>query len=294
MFQRQRIYELIVGDNRTKDAVVINDLHITFDINKHSDNKKTNNSARIEVYNLPSKVLNALQEDFAVCSLSAGYEDTGLTLLIVGQVVDISTRMSGTDRVTQFVIGEGYIELTRAYLSSITPAGYTVEQTIEEIRKQMPGVARGAYTGLNIKNRILYGYPLTGTPREMLNELAEAYNIEWRLDRNSLSVTDDKGITERNLNTGFVLNEDTGLLEIPFYTSADGNRSSKDKKRRKGVQFKALLNGQIFPGSIVRIESPLITGWYKITSANYRGQYEGNDWYIECFSDEILKEDIPT
>jgi predicted DNA-binding transcriptional regulator len=239
-------------------------------------------------------VLKGFEEEYMYCSLKAGYLETGMILLIVGQVVEMSTRMNGPDRVTQFLIGEGYVELTQQYLKSIAPAGYTVEQTIEEIRKQMPNVARGAYTGLNIQNKVLYGYPLTGTPKKMLNEIAEAYNLEWRLDRESLFVTDKAGLVKREIRSAFVLNQDTGLIEIPYYATAPGRKLKEDKKKRRGVQFKALLNGNIFPGDPVRLESTEITGWFKVVSARLYGNYDGNEWYIECFCDEILKEDIPT
>lgn len=293
MLQRQRIYELILGDTKTKDAVVINNLHVSFDINKSSDNKRTSNNATIEIYNLSDSTLKMLETDYLQAQISCGYEDTGLTLLVKGQVVEVTTRKSGADKVTQLQIGEGYIELNQQYLKGITPAGSTVEQTIEEIRKQMPGVVKGAYSGLNINSEVLYGYPLTGTPRQMLNELAEAHRLEYRVDRNTLYVTDEAGITDKNLNTAFVLSEESGLIDIPYKTSSEGRKLKGDKTKRSGVQFKALLNGRIIPGSPIRIESKLITGWYKVVSARYYGGFNDNDWYIEGFCQELLNGDIP-
>lgn len=295
MIQRQRIYELILGDAKTRDAVLITDLHITLDVTKSSDNKKKSNTATIEVYNLSDDTLNKLETPFLAAQLSAGYLETGLTKLISGQVTQVSTKKQGADKVTQILIGEGYIELNKHYLKSITPEGSTVEQVVEDIRKQMPGVVRGAYSGLNINNQILYGYPLTGTPRQMLNELAEAYELEYRIDRGVLYVTDENGLTDKNLDSAFVLNEDTGLIDVPFKTNQGRNivGGKKTKDPRKGVQLKALLNGRIIPGSPLRIESKLITGWYRVVNCRYFGGLNDNDWYVEVFCEEILKEDIP-
>lgn len=293
MTQRQRIYELIIGDTKTKDAVKITELQVKFDISKGSDNKRASNNAIIEVYNLSDDTLKRLETDYLGVSISCGYLDTGLVNLLIGQVVQVTTKKDGTDKVTQLQIGEGYVELNQQYLKQITPAGSTVKDTVEEIRKQMPGVVRGAYTGLNCENQILYGYPLTGTPRQMLNEICEAYRLEYRVDRGALYITDESGLADKNLTRAFVLNENTGLVDIPYKTSTEGRKLKGDKTKRQGVQFKALLNGQILPGSPIRLESELITGWFKVRTARYYGGFNDNDWYVEGFCEEILNGDIP-
>jgi len=297
MLQRQRIYELILGDykSKNKDAISITNLQVTFDVSKSSDNKRKSNSANIEVYNLSNNTLAKLDStEYLGVSLSCGYEDTGLVNLITGQVTQVTTRRSGTDKVTTIVIGEGYIELNQQYLKGVTPAGSTVEQTIEEIRKQMPGIVKGGYVGLNKNQQCLYGYPLTGTPRQMLNEVCEANRMEYRIDRDALYISDESQLTDKNLTTAFILSENTGLIDIPYRTTADGAKLKGDKTKRKGVQFKALLNGRIFPGSPVAIQSTLITGTFRVVNARYYGGYNDNDWYIDCFCEEILNGDIPS
>jgi hypothetical protein len=296
MLQRQRIYELILGDykSKNKDAISITNLQVTFDVSKSSDNKRKSNSANIEVVNLADSTIAKLDStEYLGASLSCGYEDTGLINLITGQVTEVRTRKNGADKVTTIVIGEGYIELNQQYLKGITPAGSTVEQTIEEIRKQMSGVVKGGYVGINKDQQCLYGYPLTGTPRQMLNEVCEANRIEYRVDRDALYITDESQTSDKNLTTAFILSEDTGLVDIPYRTTADGAKLKGDKTKRNGVQFKALLNGRIFPGSPVILRSKLIDGAFRVVNARYYGGYNDNDWYIECYCEEILSGDIP-
>jgi hypothetical protein len=297
MLQRQRIYELILGDYKSKikdAAILINSLQVTFDVSKSSDNKRKSNTANIQVYNLADSTLSKLDStEYLGASLSCGYEESGLINLITGQVTSVNTRKSGADKVTTIVIGEGYVELNQQYLKGITPAGSTVEQTIEEIRKQMPGVVKGSYVGLNKDQQCLYGYPLSGTPRQMLNEICEANRMEYRIDRGALYITDEAQISDKNLTTAFLLTETTGLVDIPYRTTADGAKLKGDKTKRKGVQFKALLNGRIFPGSPVVIQSKLISGTFKVVNARYYGGYNDNDWYIDCYCEELLTGDIP-
>ena len=52
LLQKDRVYELIIGDYKTTAGLLINNLQVTFDISKSTENKNKTNSASIEVYNL--------------------------------------------------------------------------------------------------------------------------------------------------------------------------------------------------------------------------------------------------
>lgn len=280
--QRERIYELIIGDWQTREGLKINNLQLTFDVSKSSNNAEQTNSAAIEVYNLSKESLKILETDFPVAVLSVGYKDLGEPVkLISGEVIRVSTRRSGPDRVTQILLGSGYVELNHTYVSGLVPAGKRVEDVIEEIRRQMPGVARGVYTGTNLSNPVIYGYPLTGTPKEMLNELARANRFEWRIDHNALYVNDLRGTTTKDLTVAPVISPSTGLIEIPYFTSGDPTMSKKDEEKSNKLQFKALLNPHIVPGTIVRLISEEFDGYYKVEAARFYGDWRGNDWYVD-------------
>ena len=55
--QRAREYQLIVGDWKNGDGLLIENLQVTFDISKSSNNKDRTNSAAIEIYNLSDESL---------------------------------------------------------------------------------------------------------------------------------------------------------------------------------------------------------------------------------------------
>lgn len=291
MYQRNRGYKLIVGDYKTEQGVLIEDLHVTFEISKSSDNRRGGNSASIEIYNLSDATLAKFETEFLACEFHVGYEGTGINLLVAGEVVQVSTRKSGNDRVTQLLIGEGYVALNHQTLNSTIAPGKKVFDVIEEIRRKMPGISRGVFTGMNGEQLCTYGYPLTGVPKKALEEICETYRMEYSIDRNVLSVTDEGGLKDKLKSTAFVLNQYTGLIEIPFYAT-ERVKQKGDKTKRVGVQFKALLNTEIVPGSIVKLESKTISGYYKVTTARYYGGYRDNDWYVECFCSLPLDEEL--
>lgn len=283
--QRNRQYSLIVGDLNTPEGIEISQLQVRFDISKSSNNKERTNSATIEIYNLSDEHIKLLNSDYPVAVFSAGYVDTGgVKRLFAGEITQVTTRKNGTDRVTQLQMGTGYTELNHQQLNSLAAPGKTYKDVIDEnIKPNLPGVDRGVYAGLNCNNQVIWGYSLSGTPKEMLNEICESAGMEWSMEDNVLYIRDQDGTTDENFDQAYVVNKDSGLVENAYYTSGDRRRSKKDKVKKQGVQWKMLLNAEIIPGSIVKLEDTLISGWFKVDSVRHYGDFRGNDWYSEVF-----------
>ncbi|ADX32020.1 hypothetical protein [Pseudomonas phage PH826] len=292
MEQFERVYLLTVGDYRTGKGVLIKDVHMRFDISKSADNKKKSNSATVELYNLSASTRAMLDTDYLSVKLEVGYTAAGTRVVLEGNVVERRTAQQGPDMVTQLILGEGYTDLNHIRLKQTIPPGQTAKDVIEAAMGQLPGVVRGVFSGTNINNPVVFGYPMDGSAKEILNDICRDNNMEWRCDAGALYVNDVNGIHDKNIKSAPVLNESTGLIGIPYRTSSEGNRQKGDKRRTQGVQFKALLNADFAPGQVVRIESKEVTGWYRINSARYYGGYDDQEWYVDCFCGIIIEEDL--
>jgi hypothetical protein len=307
MAQKNRVYRLTLGSTKTGNAILVTNvpdpsdtsglrvetLHVTFDISKSSDNKKGRNSASIEIYNLSKDSIRALETEYLTCKFEAGYADEEGPLVVVsGNVVETRTVKRGVDYVTQIIMGEGYTDLNHTNLKKLVAPGKTVGDVIEEIRKQMPNVIRGSIAGTNLNSAVLFGYPLNGTPADLLDKVCEANRLEWHVSGGVLNISDENGLLSKNQSLAPVVSEETGLIDVPFFTSAEGRKLPKDKKRRRGVQFKALLNANYAPGFIVVIKSDLINGTYRINTSRFSGGFRANDWYVECFCSDVHTEDL--
>lgn len=289
LIQKNRIYELIIGDYKNNNGLLINNLQVTFDISKSSSNRENTNSATIEVFNLSTESLKVLDTDYPAAVFSVGYSETGLRRVFSGQVTHVTTRKSGSDRITQIQMGAGYTELNHQLLDKLVAPGRNVKDVLEEIRKAIPNVSRGVYNGTNLNNQVIYGYPLMGTPREMLDELSQKYNIEWQIDEDVLYASNkDRGVSE-NFSEAPVISKYTGLIENAYRVSGDKRRSKKDEVKKQGVQFKVLLRPDLVAGSIVKLEDTLITGWYKIEDIRHTGGWRDSGWYTECRAVAIEK-----
>src|SRR5690606_6030901 len=108
-----------------------------------------------------------------------------------------------------------------------------VKDVFDEIVKDMSGIARGVYTGTNITNPVLYGYSATGTPRKIFDELSKSHDIEWRIDNDALYLNDKTGTTTKDYQTAPVISPETGLIDIPYYTSGEKGLSKEDKNKKK-------------------------------------------------------------
>lgn len=291
--QKDRVYELIVGDyKKSESATVLQDFQCKFDISKSSSNKDKTNSATIEIYNLDKDTIALLNQEYIAAVFSAGYIEIGVKRLFAGQIIDCTTRQQGADVITQIKMGSGYTELNHNIVSKLVAPGQTYEQAYEEVRKAL-GLDKGVYAGTNLNNQIISGYPLMGEPKRMLNKLSEASQTEWRVDNNALYINDMDGSISTNLNEVYIISEDTGLVDRPFkyVVSGDSKRSKKDKVKKKGVQWKMLLNGEVNPGEIVKVEFEEFSAYYKVDSVRHSGAYRDNDWYSEVFCSQKVKTD---
>ena len=236
IYQKNRAYSVVFGDANTGDGFEVRDLNINFDVNKSSDSKKGQNSCVIEIYNLSKEKQRLLEQDYIACVLSAGYVDTQVKRLFAGQVTSATTRKSGTDTVTQIQMGTAYKELNHETLSKLIPPGKDYKYVIEQLAKDIPGISRVAFNGTNIQSQVIDGYPLSGTPREMLDEIARAIDVEISIDDDVMYVADAGGTHTDDLNTAYVLSRTTGMIERPYAVSGDLRRTAKDKAKRKKLR----------------------------------------------------------
>jgi hypothetical protein len=284
-YQRNRIYSLVVGTE--EDAVEINNLNIRFNIVKTSSNKDKKNNAYVEIFNLSESRRKALEEDYVQVSLKVGYSDTGLKELFSGQVVNVSTteidpfltKRQGTDLITRLTIDELYERLNAQAIKGLIPAGKTVKDVINFVSNYLPEVARKDISGEKVKTSLIDGYPISGTPRKILDDLSKAYGIEWQIDMGVLYVSDEDGNSD-NKQEVYSVGQFSGLIERPEFISNDSKKIKKKNKNKKdNLKFKILLNPEIIAGSIIKLEFEDLTGYYRVSEVTHAGEFRGTQWY---------------
>lgn len=276
--QRDRNYLLRVGVPG-KESLAISGLQCTFKVQKSSDNKKKGNHASVSVYNLSENSRKLIEHDDAVISLDVGYADTGLHELFSGEVTDVQTTRNGEDIVTTFTLDSVFSGLNHKILSKLISPGTTLQELFKQVAKDMPEITQTKFSGPSLQKKVLDGYPVNGTPRQVLTEVCDAYGLEWQIDSGILYVTDVtySFMTDKQ---AFVLNEFSGLIDRPEEEEIEKQRSKKDKKKkgRKGLRIQCLLNPLIKSGGVIKLEFGDLSGYYKVIDVSHNGEIYGNAW----------------
>lgn len=317
-YQYKRNYELTIQNRVTGKILLIKELTLSFDIKRTVDNKKESNTAEIHIFNLGDELLKLIdaQPRFCSISLDIGYGNK-LTNLVVGDIVNVSTKKTGADRDTTFTVGEGFKSLNTTKISESHPEGVTIKTVIQKTLSQSD-IAEGILTGDNLLTKLTYGYPAHGTLRQVLDELCHANDLEWMIVSDKLYVKDKNGFLDKTpkLETAYVLSSESGMIEIPFRHDVEGSRDigqadigdveviphnqtltktgkvrkfTKEKYKRRGVKVSALINPSVIPNSLIKIETQttLLDGFYRVRTIQYKGDTRGNDWIMEIFGDHV-------
>lgn len=297
ILQINRQYELIIGDGVTGEAVVITPpIGLSFSVDKSSTILRKQDTGQIQIYNLSDETLQKLQGNYPVAVLSVGYQNQANVTILRGEVISVSTQKSGTDKVTTIQIGSGYVDLNHSSVGITIPEGKSVKEVIIAIA-QAAGITRGVYSGFGIQKKVLYGYPVSGTVNENLTTICKTYHLDFRIDNGILYVHDADGTTDENYVLAPVVSESSGMIDFPYDTKVDVGRAKKSVDNKSGVHFKILLNPILQAGSIVKIESRTINGFYKIMDVRHTGGNRNSNWYSECRCEEknaVLQSELDT
>ena len=275
-----RKYLLQIGDTALGKGLAIDELQVAFSIKKTINNKDTPDTCSITITNLSEESIVLTETNFSVTSFYCGYQGQ-LVRVFYGQTRETATTKKGTDRVTKIDVSTYATELGHQIISRIIPENGTVRDVIEVIRRTT-AIAKGVYSGNNLDAIMVYGYPLSGTPKAMLDQVCNDYELQWRIDGESLYITDSETIENNSEDLAVVIGPETGLIDKPYFFSGSDTKSKDDEKAKKGVRFTALLNPNVNPGTLVKIEYKGVQTYVKVEEVEYQGDFRGNAWYIHC------------
>lgn len=299
--QFNRTYELIIGKpNSGRGLQIIGDeleksgLQIDFNVKKNIDNKEQGNTCTIRITNLSEDSINSIQKKNLAVILKVGYNGDN-KLIFSGIISEIETddRSSGQDRVTSVKCVPADSQVYSPVISKSFPANTTPRVIISYLIGQSTALSKASFNSENIDKRFPFGYPVEGTVKQILNELARDFDFQYRIDGHRLYVNDpDKYQSGNSIERAFVISPDTGLIGVPTFASSDGKKIKEDVTQKNGIKFKALLNPLLQPGQAVTLKDTTIKGTYRINSVDFNGDWRGNEWYATCHCAKINGKEV--
>ncbi|HCR1326447.1 TPA: hypothetical protein ONA27_004672 [Pseudomonas aeruginosa] len=254
-----------------------NGLQLRFDITRSASNKSKLNTAVFEIYNLNQQSRTLMSAPYLFVTLEVGYKGQELITIFSGNITSYTTRWEGTDNVTSLTVGEGFIPINETRLMGTIAPGSTVRDMLNRIVTQMPGIVPGVWSGIALNAPLMSGKALTGAPKEALDNLTRAYDLEWTIADGALHIQPIDGY--RGVYGQAVrIAPESGLIGSPFPWNGTTGRKKKSPNNITGLQFKTLLLSRLRPGELVHLVSREHDSYLKVQNIRYYGDYRGQNW----------------
>lgn len=274
--QYKRAYQLTIVPS-DGEARVITDLRINFEITKSI--LSFPNLCRLNIYNPSDDTLAALQKKFTKVILNAGYEGD-IRLLFKGDVRNVYQSRTGVDSLVTIYAGDGERDWQNATFNKTFTENVTASSVIKEVLKTFKEVTLGAISGLPDAADKLRGQTLSGSSKDILDELASEYGFNWNIQDGEVITTPAESPLEGD--EAVVVSAATGMIGTPTVTEIGANVST-------------LLNPRLLPNRAFKIESvnadiqlgnlffrqakrTSAEGTYKIQEVVFKGDSREGDW----------------
>jgi len=245
-------------------------LRVAFEIEKTSES--TPNPAKITIYNLGAQNWTILEStEPMVISLEVGYGDS-LKEIFYGDITKSSFTRQGPDSVAVIEADDGGQAIREARIDKSYKAGVSLKTVIKDVVTTLKDAGRVAIDQVLTKlksddledKKTQTGLSISGASKDIMSKMMGIFGLEWHIQDNELKILEPTG------NDGeekVILTPKTGLIGTPI-------------RRDNGIEFTALIQPNIIPGRLVKIESTNINGDFRVRKAKFIGDNYDQPWYI--------------
>ena len=254
-------------------------LHISFSVER--TDSQTLNTSKISLWNLSEKHINTLMKDGCQLILNAGYGN-GRPCIFKGTVTNVVTELDGADRETQIEAVDGFAELKDTYIC-LSFKGRVNAQTLIETCAEYLGMSVVYSTTARVEASRKYlasGYSSVGSASTALTKACTLAGLKWTIQNGVLQVQKNG---ENIATVVHTLSPETGLIGVPkkIYNSAvasgeDTGSSLQDSLF--GYEVVYFMNGNINVNDLVKLESRIVTGVFRVYKLQIDGDNLAGDW----------------
>lgn len=225
----------------------------------------------LNIYNFSNELRDNLYGTRCKVKVEAGYTNTELKTLFIGNALNCFSSRSGADVVTTFELMSGYAALSSGVSSRSFAAGTPLTEAVKSLVKDVPDIQAEVPSIQGIISA--GGWSFAGSTKQGLTELCDEYGLSWTSYDDKLVVTEDKKV----LPSSLTLDADAGLISVtPEFTGPFSICT--------GVKIKSLYVPGITPGSSITLKSELIpklNRTYKVTSQVVSVDCYSSSWTMD-------------
>lgn len=264
-----------------------NTLKIAFNVDK--DLTRESNKCKVSIWNLSDESRKKIEKEDVKVELYAGYKDnSGPVRMFIGSVITSQSRDTGKDIITELTLSDGQVAI-RDSIFSISFAPETDGRRIIQYIADEMGLALVFGDGVKI-GTYQNGYSFIGKGADALDEICKAQGCNWSIQNEVLQIIMQGGTSK---SMGLVFSTGSSLIGSPeriVKANVKENKDTPKRKRRKkegkegkqaGWKIKTLLAPTVNPGDAVKVESRVITGWFKVETISHSGDTHAGDWISE-------------
>lgn len=244
-------------------------LKISFDIEKTRESGA--NTAKIQIYNMrqESWTLFETEKDLFVVLFVAYDDRKNYEILYTGNISKAKTTLETPNIITVLECGDGQKALKYATLDKSYKAKTIIKEAMKDAVQTFKDVGNVAIeeVGDFISGKTNFGFSLSGTSKDIVDEMARKYNFDWSIQNNKCVI---KPKDETTNNTAIDLNKRTGLVGTPIRTE-------------KGIELTCLINPKIIPKKKIYVYSEGLDNtdaFFQVTTVKIKGDTHGNDWLM--------------
>ena len=244
LFKREK--QLIIGEK------IMPDLEIDFNVTFNADDVAPIND--VTVYNASPSTLGYIQNNMEI-KLNAGYSGN-LGNIIVGTIASFNNRQNGIDSELKILVNTDINAIFNRTVAKTYAPGTNAQQILEALLRAI-NIETGT---IFVNNNKVYesGKSVNGTYKNIINEIVKETASYMFVRNNILYIVD--GVYE--LDTGYLLRPETGLIGSPEEIEIDG---------AKGYKFAMCLNPMMTTGSVFRVESKNVNGLWRVQDGTHSG-----------------------
>lgn len=253
-----------------KNSLVVTDLRLAFDT--FADLNPEPNKSIVTVYNLPADTRAGIESKPIQIRLDAGYKDN-LFLIFQGDVTFSSHEYASPDWKTKIELGDGARAFKHAKQFKSFKPGTSKLDIIKDTAKSMGLKVPNSFEDVKeIAGDVVNGFSSGGKSSRTMSGLLAGTNLSWSIQNNKLQII---GKNKTNSIRAQLISEKTGMIGSPAFGAP------RYSKGPPVFRIKTLLNPSVTPGGLIRVESKLTTGDFKVLTVKHAGDTWTQNWYSE-------------
>ena len=247
-------------------------LHISFSLQK--TDLETQNTGKVTIWNLSKSHIAALNEKDCVLSLRAGYGKQ-LPLIFSGIVSFCSTTADGADIKSEIEVVDNLVQVRDTYIA-VSYKGTVNWKTIFDDTAAQMGVA--VSYSYNAKFADIHnGFTFVGKAKDIIKKGCSCCGLSWSLQNGVMQIKRPGDVMSKEV---YLLNADSGLIGTPARVVVSEDEATG--KNTMGWDVEYLLNGSINIDDYVKLESRMVTGYFRVYSLDIQGDNISGDWMCKA------------